>query len=116
MTTLSNADVVAQLGWTLQVIYDSTGGRLAWFWRPPYGDVDMCVTAIAKEVFGLTTHRLESRARIPLSSLHPFHVNPPQTTAPVTGISIYQEVLTPRDPKLISKVGCQVLLFPVVMI
>jgi chitin deacetylase len=55
MTTLSNADVVAQLGWTLQVIYDSTKGRLARFWRPPFGDVDTRVTAIAKEVFGLTT-------------------------------------------------------------
>ncbi|KAI0307086.1 glycoside hydrolase/deacetylase [Multifurca ochricompacta] len=55
MTTLSNADVVAQLGWTLQVIYNSTGGRLARFWRPPYGDTDARVTAIAKEVFGLTT-------------------------------------------------------------
>lgn len=55
MTTLSNADVVAQLGWTLQVIYNSTGGRLARFWRPPYGDTDVRVTAIAKEVFGLTT-------------------------------------------------------------
>jgi peptidoglycan/xylan/chitin deacetylase (PgdA/CDA1 family) len=54
MTALSNADVVAQLGWTLQVIYNSTGGRLARYWRPPYGDTDMRVTAIAKEVFGLT--------------------------------------------------------------
>jgi peptidoglycan/xylan/chitin deacetylase (PgdA/CDA1 family) len=55
MTTLSNADVVAQLGWTLQVIYDSTGGRLTRYWRPPYGDVDVRVTSIAREVFGLTT-------------------------------------------------------------
>jgi len=55
MTGLSNADVVAQLGWTLQVIYDSTGGRLCRFWRPPYGDVDMRVDAIAREVFGLET-------------------------------------------------------------
>lgn len=55
MTALSNADVVAQLGWTLQVIYNSTGGRLARYWRPPYGDTDLRVTAIAKEVFGLTT-------------------------------------------------------------
>jgi chitin deacetylase len=54
MTTLSNADVVAQLGWTLQVIYNSTGGRLARYWRPPYGDTDARVSAIAKEVFGLT--------------------------------------------------------------
>jgi hypothetical protein len=54
MTGLSNADVVAQLGWTLQVIYNSTGGRLARYWRPPYGDTDARVNAIAREVFGLT--------------------------------------------------------------
>jgi len=55
MTGLSNDDVVAQLGWTLQVIYNSTGGRLARYWRPPYGDTDARVSAIAREVFGLTT-------------------------------------------------------------
>lgn len=54
MTGLSNADVVAQLGWTLQLIYNSTGGRLCRYWRPPYGDTDARVNAIAKEVFGLT--------------------------------------------------------------
>jgi peptidoglycan/xylan/chitin deacetylase (PgdA/CDA1 family) len=55
MTTLSNADVVAQLGWTIQVIYNSTGGRLPRYWRPPYGDTDVRVTAIAEVVFGLQT-------------------------------------------------------------
>ncbi|KAH9965851.1 hypothetical protein BC827DRAFT_1180395 [Russula dissimulans] len=55
MTGLSNADVVAQLGWTLQILYDSTGGRLCRFWRPPYGDADVRVVAIAREVFGLET-------------------------------------------------------------
>ena len=54
MTTLSNADVVAQLGWTLQLIYNSTGGKLCRFWRPPFGDTDVRVNAIAEEVFGLT--------------------------------------------------------------
>ena len=54
MTTLSNADVVAQLGWTLKLIYESTGGKLCRFWRPPYGDIDVRVNAIAEEVFGLT--------------------------------------------------------------
>jgi chitin deacetylase len=54
MTTLSNADVVAQLGWTLKLIYESTGGKLCRFWRPPYGDTDVRVNAIAEEVFGLT--------------------------------------------------------------
>ncbi|KAJ7063728.1 carbohydrate esterase family 4 protein, partial [Mycena amicta] len=55
MTTLSNEQVVAELGWTMQLIHNSTGGRLPRFWRPPYGDSDMRTRAIAKEVFGLTT-------------------------------------------------------------
>ncbi|KAI0352932.1 glycoside hydrolase/deacetylase [Trametes cingulata] len=55
MTTLSNLDVVAELGWTMEIIHNSTGGRLPKYWRPPYGDSDNRVRAIAKEVFGLTT-------------------------------------------------------------
>ncbi|KAJ3563277.1 hypothetical protein NP233_g9041 [Leucocoprinus birnbaumii] len=55
MTTLSNEEVVAQLGWTMELIHNSTGGRVPRFWRPPYGDSDNRVTAIAKEVFGLET-------------------------------------------------------------
>lgn len=39
-----------QLGWTAQLIYNSTGGRVPKFWRPPYGDVDNRVRAIATEV------------------------------------------------------------------
>lgn len=53
MTLLSNEDVVAQLGWSMQLIYTSTGGRVPRFWRPPYGDSDNRVHAIAKAVFGL---------------------------------------------------------------
>ncbi|KAJ7180087.1 chitin deacetylase [Mycena crocata] len=55
MTTLSNEDVVAQLGWTMELIHNSTGGRVPKFWRPPFGDSDNRVRSIAKEVFGLTT-------------------------------------------------------------
>ncbi|THH33691.1 hypothetical protein EUX98_g615 [Antrodiella citrinella] len=55
MTTLSNDDVVAQLGYTMELIHNSTGGRLPRYWRPPYGDSDNRVAAIAKEIFGLTT-------------------------------------------------------------
>ncbi|KAH9482648.1 Chitin deacetylase [Psilocybe cubensis] len=55
MTTLDNYQILGQLGWTMQLIYNSTGGRLAKFWRPPYGDSDRRVTAIAREVFGLRT-------------------------------------------------------------
>jgi hypothetical protein len=55
MTTLTNEQVVAELGWTMQIIHDSTGGRVPRYWRPPYGDVDNRVRAIAYQVFGLTS-------------------------------------------------------------
>lgn len=48
MTTLSNEQVVAEIGWTMQIIHDSTGGRLPRFWRPPYGDSDNRVRAICR--------------------------------------------------------------------
>lgn len=48
MTTLSNEMVLAELGWTMKIIHDSTGGRVPRFWRPPYGDSDSRVRAIAK--------------------------------------------------------------------
>lgn len=54
MTTLSNAALLGQFGWTMQLIHDSTGGKLPRFWRPPYGDLDTRVSALALEVFGLT--------------------------------------------------------------
>ncbi|KAK0468364.1 carbohydrate esterase family 4 protein [Desarmillaria tabescens] len=53
MTTLSNLQIVAELGWTMEIIHNSTGGRVPRFWRPPYGDSDNRVRAIALEVFGL---------------------------------------------------------------
>uniref|UniRef100_A0A0W0FJT9 chitin deacetylase n=1 Tax=Moniliophthora roreri TaxID=221103 RepID=A0A0W0FJT9_MONRR len=55
MTTLSNEQVVGELGWTMQIIHDSTGGRVPKMWRPPYGDSDLRVRAIAREVFGMIT-------------------------------------------------------------
>ncbi|KAG5652434.1 hypothetical protein H0H81_005030 [Sphagnurus paluster] len=55
MTTLSNLEIVAQLGWTSEIIRNSTGGRVPKYWRPPYGDSDNRVRAIAKEIFGLQT-------------------------------------------------------------
>jgi chitin deacetylase len=39
-TSLSNEQVVAELGWAAQIIHDSTGGRIPKYWRPPYGDSD----------------------------------------------------------------------------
>lgn len=54
-TTLTNEQVLAELGWTMQIISDCTGGYVPKYWRPPYGDVDNRVRAIAKGVFGLET-------------------------------------------------------------
>ncbi|KAF8195891.1 hypothetical protein K438DRAFT_789957 [Mycena galopus ATCC 62051] len=82
MTTLSNEDVVAQvkfstgggcslaalpkLGYTAQVIHDSTGGWVPKFWRPPYGDSDNRVRAIAKEV-----NNIHERSRVGRDSFYP---------------------------------------------
>lgn len=55
MTTISDEAVVAELGWLLEIVRVSSGGRIPRYWRPPYGDVDNRVRAIAKYVFGLTT-------------------------------------------------------------
>ncbi|POW14751.1 hypothetical protein PSTT_02685 [Puccinia striiformis] len=54
MTTLNDTAVLGEIGWTLQIIFDLSGGRLPAFWRPPC-DVDNRVRAIAKNVFGLQT-------------------------------------------------------------
>ncbi|KAH8118696.1 glycoside hydrolase/deacetylase [Phellopilus nigrolimitatus] len=54
MTTQTNQELLAQFGWTIQIIYDSTNGKLPRFWRPPYGDIDQRVSAIAREVFGMS--------------------------------------------------------------
>jgi peptidoglycan/xylan/chitin deacetylase (PgdA/CDA1 family) len=55
MTTKTNLEVLGEIGWTMELIHNSTGGRIPKYWRPPYGDSDMRVRAIAKEVFGLIT-------------------------------------------------------------
>ncbi|KAK4702848.1 chitin deacetylase, partial [Phenoliferia sp. Uapishka_3] len=54
MTSMTDMQVLGEIGWTQQIILDQSG-KVPAFWRPPYGDVDNRVRAIAKEVFGLTT-------------------------------------------------------------
>ncbi|KAG8893220.1 hypothetical protein FRB99_002134 [Tulasnella sp. 403] len=53
MTSLSDEEIVAEFGYTMQIISDFTGGRVARYWRPPYGDSDNRVRAIAKHIFNL---------------------------------------------------------------
>ncbi|KAK4056227.1 hypothetical protein OIO90_002670 [Microbotryomycetes sp. JL221] len=52
LTTLTDEQVVGELGWTMQIIYDRTG-LLPSFWRPPFGDIDNRVRALARYVFNL---------------------------------------------------------------
>jgi peptidoglycan/xylan/chitin deacetylase (PgdA/CDA1 family) len=54
MTSETDYGILVELGWTLQIIHDLTDGRVPKFWRPPTGDMDNRVRAIAREVFGLT--------------------------------------------------------------
>jgi hypothetical protein len=54
MTSQTNAQVVAQLYWTLRAIKEATGVTTR-CWRPPYGDVDDRVRAIAWQM-GMTTY------------------------------------------------------------
>ncbi|KAF9977234.1 chitin deacetylase [Actinomortierella ambigua] len=49
MTTLTNEEIVAELKWTEKYIFDHTGYRVKYF-RPPYGDIDNRVRAIAKQL------------------------------------------------------------------
>jgi peptidoglycan/xylan/chitin deacetylase (PgdA/CDA1 family) len=52
LTTLTNEQIVAELGWTKKVIKDVTGVTPNTF-RPPYGDIDDRVRAVAAQM-GLT--------------------------------------------------------------
>ncbi|KAG0238206.1 chitin deacetylase [Actinomortierella wolfii] len=49
LTTLTNEEIVAELKWTEKYIFDHTGYRVKYF-RPPYGDIDNRVRAIAKQL------------------------------------------------------------------
>ncbi|KAG0327391.1 chitin deacetylase [Dissophora globulifera] len=49
MTTLTNEEIVAELKWTEKYIYDHTGYKIKYF-RPPYGDIDNRVRAIARQL------------------------------------------------------------------
>ncbi|CDO70236.1 Carbohydrate Esterase Family 4 protein [Trametes cinnabarina] len=53
MTTLTNDQIIAELGWSKKIIKDVLGVTPT-YWRPPYGDVDNRVRAIAKAM-GLQT-------------------------------------------------------------
>lgn len=55
LTTLTNEQIVGELGWGMQIIMDMTGGKVPNMYRPPDGDVDNRVRAIAQQCFGLKT-------------------------------------------------------------
>lgn len=47
LTTLDDLGILGELGWTIQIIFDLTG-LIPLYYRPPYGDVDNRVRALAK--------------------------------------------------------------------
>ncbi|WAR58831.1 hypothetical protein PtB15_10B170 [Puccinia triticina] len=47
LTSLTNHQILGELGWTMQIIADLTG-KVPRFFRPPYGNIDNRVRAIAK--------------------------------------------------------------------
>ncbi|KAI1319533.1 chitin deacetylase [Mortierella claussenii] len=49
LTTLTNEQIVAELKWTEKFILEHTGYKVKYY-RPPYGDVDNRVRAIAREL------------------------------------------------------------------
>ncbi|GAC72634.1 hypothetical protein PANT_7c00195 [Moesziomyces antarcticus T-34] len=53
-TGKTDMEILGDLGWTMQIIYDLTGS-VPMYWRPPEGDVDARVRAIATEVLGMQT-------------------------------------------------------------
>lgn len=53
-TTKTDMEVLGDLGWTVQLIYEATG-KVPMYFRPPEGDVDARVRAIALHVLGLQT-------------------------------------------------------------
>ncbi|KAJ1032640.1 hypothetical protein NDA16_000663 [Ustilago loliicola] len=53
-TGKTDLEILGDLGWTMQIIYDLTGS-IPMYWRPPEGDVDARVRAIATQVLGLQT-------------------------------------------------------------
>ncbi|KAJ9126212.1 hypothetical protein QFC24_001935 [Naganishia onofrii] len=53
-SALTDEQILAEIGWCMQVIYDNSG-LVPKFWRPPYGDLDNRVRFIAENVFNLIT-------------------------------------------------------------
>ncbi|KAK3805519.1 MAG: hypothetical protein J3Q66DRAFT_422760 [Benniella sp.] len=53
MTSLTNEQIVAEIKWAEQIVFDVTGPKTK-YWRPPYGDVDNRVREIARQLGYLT--------------------------------------------------------------
>ncbi|KAG0238996.1 chitin deacetylase [Mortierella sp. GBA43] len=49
MTSLTNEQIVAEIKWAEQIVFDVTGLKTK-YWRPPYGDVDNRVREIARQL------------------------------------------------------------------
>lgn len=109
MTTLTNEEIVAEIGWSLQVIYDFSGGRIPAYWRPPYGDVDNRVRDIATKVFGVKTvlwnsdtndWKIPTEGKAPVEQIFDQWATGPKTTGHNT---LMHEIRTATVEVFISK-------------
>ncbi|WVR09026.1 hypothetical protein IAU60_006086 [Kwoniella sp. DSM 27419] len=100
LTTLSNEEIVAELGWTQKVIRDVTGVSPNTF-RPPYGDIDDRVRAVAAQM-GLTpiiwTSFLENGVDTNFDT-NDWHI-PGGTATGASSLETFDKILNEYVPKL----------------
>ncbi|KAG0046729.1 chitin deacetylase [Gryganskiella cystojenkinii] len=87
MTSLSNAQIVAELKWTEKAIHDIIGVTPN-YWRPPYGDVDNRVRAIATQLGYKTSIWTQT------FDTNDWSMVPPGTATPQSVIATFQSWLS----------------------
>ncbi|OWZ39624.1 chitin deacetylase [Cryptococcus neoformans c45] len=100
LTTLTNEEIVAELGWTMKVIKDTLGVTPNTF-RPPYGDIDDRVRAIAAQM-GLTpviwTSYTDGSTTVNFDT-NDWHISGGTATG-ASSYETFEKILTEYAPKL----------------
>jgi len=101
LTTLTNEEIVAELGWTMKVIKDTIGVTPNTF-RPPYGDIDDRVRGVAAQM-GLTpiiwTQYLEANNTYTNFDTTDWNIPGGQATGS-TALQKFEQILNEYVPKL----------------
>ncbi|KAJ7599494.1 carbohydrate esterase family 4 protein [Mycena floridula] len=96
LTTLSDLEIISELGYCMQAIHDSTEGRVPRYFRPPTGDADNRVRAIAMQVFGLEIVMWNQD-----TSDYTMDQNPPATTLDIISGQMHTWLTGSKSPGLI---------------